>query len=201
MIGSMTTNLFPAGLRAVLVACGVAFLLGVAGPARAGSAQPAIGPTGVIVTSQFGGQIFGFDIDQGSNLGILCESTTLGNNKMHAAVETFDQTTGAIVKVVRETTGRDDFIALGVVGRSVGLVEREHIVGFLDVQRSFNVLNPLRRSRFTGAWTPPVGTDHLVSQVSRNQGVDNVAVYAMDVSGAFRPTVLVPMSRRTRSGR
>lgn len=152
-------------------------------------ANPAIGPTGVIVQSQFGGQIFGFDIDQASNEGILCEAQTLENGRTHAAVETFSQTTGAIIRVVRETEGRDDFLTLGVVGNSVGLVEREHIVSFLNVVRSFQVLDPLRRNRFTGAWTPPVGTDHLVSQVSRNQGIDNVAVYAMDISGNFQPIV------------
>ena len=157
--------------------------------ARAETAQPAIGPTGVIVTSQFGGQIFGFDIDQASNQGLLCEAQTLANGRTLAAVETFDQTTGAILRVVRQAQGRDDFVTLGVVGRSVGLVEREHVAGFLDVERSFQVINPLRRSRFTGIWTPPVGTDHLVSQVSRNQGIDNVAVYAMDISGRFQPTV------------
>jgi hypothetical protein len=151
--------------------------------------QPSTGPTGVIVQSQFGGQIFGFDIDQASNEGILCEAQTLENGRTHAAIETFDQTTGAIIRVVKETQSRDDFITLGVVGNSVGLVEREHIVSFLNVVRSFSVLDPLRRNRITGAWTPPIGNDHLVSMVSRNQGVDNVAVYTMDVSGQFKPTV------------
>ena len=59
-------------------------------------ANPAIGPTGVIVQSQFGGQIFGFDIDQASNEGILCEAQTLENGRTHAAVETFSQTTGRL---------------------------------------------------------------------------------------------------------
>src|SRR4030095_10063409 len=35
--------------------------------------NPDVGPTGVIVQTQFGGQIFGFDIEQASNEGILCE--------------------------------------------------------------------------------------------------------------------------------
>jgi hypothetical protein len=91
--------------------------------------------------------------------------------------------------VVRETQGRDDFITLGVVGHSVGLVERKHIVSFLNVVRSFQVLDPLRCNRFTGTWIPPVGTDHLVSMVSRTQGIDNVAVYGMDISGNFKPIV------------
>ena len=100
-----------------------------------------------------------------------------------------NQTTGAIVKVVRQTQTRDDFATLGVVGNSVGLVEREHSTGGSKVLRTFATLDPLRHNRITGEWTPPVGTDHLVSQVSRNQGVANVAVYAIDLSSRFQPTV------------
>ena len=182
----------PAGMKSncfcpAVVALGVV-TLGV-GQAQAASGQPAIGPTGVIVQSQFGGQIFGFDIDQAGNEGILCEAQTLDNGRTHAAIETFDQTTGAIVKVIQETQTHDDYVTLGVVGNSVGLVEREHSTGHLNVVRTFSTLNPLRRNRISGMWAPPVGTDHLVSQVSRSQGVPNVAVYALDISGHFRPTL------------
>jgi hypothetical protein len=170
-----------------LLALGLMALL--VGQAPAAPGEPAIGPTGVIVQSQFGGQIFGFDIDQAGNEGILCESQILDNGRIHAAIETFDQTTGAIVKVIQETQTHDDYVTLGVVGNSVGLVEREHSTGHLNVVRTFSTLNPLRRNRISGTWTPPVGTDHLVSQVSRNQGVPNVAVYALDLSGRFRPTL------------
>ncbi len=75
------------------------------------------------------------------------------------------------------------------MGNSVGLVEREHSTGGLKVIRTFATLDPLRHNRITGEWTPPVGTDHLVSQVSRNQGIANVAVYAIDLSSRFQPTV------------
>src|SRR4029453_566454 len=83
----------------------------------------------------------------------------------------------------------DDFITLGVVGNSVGLVEREHSTGVLKVIRAFSTLDPLRRNRLTGEGTPPLGTDHLVTQVSRPQGTPNVAVYALDLSSPFRPTL------------
>ena len=124
-----------------------------------------------------------------------------GMDKVLAAVETFDQTTGAIIRTIAKTQSRDDFLTLGVVGNSVGLVEREHVVGLFSVIRTFSVLNPLSRNKITGAWTPPVGTDHLVSEVSRNQGTANVAIFAEDISSNFRPTVLVRMSPRTPSAR
>jgi hypothetical protein len=163
------------------------FLLAVC--LASGADQPAIGPTGVIVQSRFGGQIFGFDIDQESNEGILCEAHTVSGNKVLAAVETFDQTTGEIIRVMRKQRSHDDFITLGVVGHSVGLVEWEHVISFLNIERSFLVFDPLSGNRLTGRWIPPIDRKHLISAVSRNQGIDNVAVYAEDISGNFIPVV------------
>jgi hypothetical protein len=144
---------------------------------------------GVIVQDRFGGQILGFDIDQASDEGVLTEYQDLDNGTVLAAIETFSQTTGRILRVAVKTQKHDDFVTLGVVGSSVGLVEREHPVSLFHVVRSFLLLNPLSSNQITGTWTPPVGTDHLVSLVSRNQGTSNNAVWTMDVSGNFRPTV------------
>ena len=44
------------------------------------------GPTGVIVHSQFGGQIFGFDIDQNGTEGLLTEAKTVSGGRVVAAV-------------------------------------------------------------------------------------------------------------------
>ena len=152
--------------------------------------NPAAGTAdSVIVQDRFGGQILGFDIDQAGDEGVLCEYHDLDNGNVMAAVETFSQRTGRIIRVIAKTQKHDDFVTLGVVGNSVGLVEREHEVSFLNIVRRFSTLNPLSGNQVTGAWTPPVGTDHLVSLVSRNQGIPNNAVWAEDVSSNFRPTV------------
>lgn len=145
--------------------------------------------TKVIVHSKFGGQIFGFDIDQNGTEGLLSEAQDLSNGNVLAAVETFDQTTGKILKVLTKTETMDDFITLGVVGTSVGLVEHEHVVKELDVVRTFEVFNPLSGNKFTGLWTPPLGKQHLLSEVSRNQGVTNNAVFALDNSDNFIPYI------------
>jgi hypothetical protein len=94
------------------------------------SLPKAIGPGATIVHSKFGGQIFGFDIDQNGTEGVLSEAQDLGGQKVLAAVETFDQVTGKILKVVKKLETKDDFLTLGIVGTSVGLVEREHVQGF-----------------------------------------------------------------------
>jgi hypothetical protein len=152
--------------------------------------NPTAGPAGsVIVQDRFGGQILGFDIDQASDEGVLSEYRDLRNGNVLAAVETFSQTTGQIIRIIARTQTQDDFVTLGVVGNSVGLVEREHPVSLRHVVRTFALLNPLNLNQVTGRWTPPVGTDHLVSLVSRNQGTSTNAVWAIDVSGNFRPTV------------
>src|SRR2546430_14385156 len=152
--------------------------------------NPAAGPTGsVIVQDRFGGQMLGFDIDQASDEGVLSEYRDLNSGNVLAAVETFSQTKGQIIKVIVRTHTHDDFVTLGVVGNSVGLVEREHPVSLRHVVRSFLLLNPLSLNQVTGRWTPPVGTDHLVSLVSRNQGSSTNGVWAIDVSSNFRPTV------------
>ncbi|HEY4256578.1 MAG TPA: hypothetical protein VGM66_05130 [Candidatus Udaeobacter sp.] len=132
------------------------------------SARPA---GSVIVQDKFGGQILGFDTDQASDEGVLSEYRDLGNGNVLAAVETLSQTTGQIIKGIVKTHKRDDFVTLGVVGNSVGLVEREHPLGLRNVVRTFLLLNPLSLNQVTGAWTPPVGTDHLVSLVSRTRAL------------------------------
>ncbi len=152
------------------------------------------GPTGVLVHSQFGGQVFGFDIDQNGTEGLLAEAKSLSNGIVLAAVETFDQASGRILHVVELTQpshSQDDFITLGVVGNSVGLVEHENVANGFVTTRTFNVLNPLSSNRLTGTWTPPIGTQHIImpTGVSRSQGVPNVAVFAYDNSDNFIPYV------------
>jgi len=80
---------------------------------------------------------------------------------------------------------------MGVVGNSVGLIEREHVEGGFVVKRIFRTLNPLDSNKFTGLWTPPIGSQHIImpTGVSRSQGVPNVAVFAYDNSNNFIPYV------------
>jgi hypothetical protein len=151
--------------------------------------NPAAGAGKIIVHSKFGGQIFGWDIDQTGTEGVLSEAVTLSNGNILAAVETFDQTSGKILSVVSKTETQDDFVTEGVVGASAGLVEHEHEISFLHVQRTFDVINPLSTNKFTGKWTPPIGTEHLISEVSRTQGTANNAIFAYDNSGNFIPWV------------
>jgi hypothetical protein len=167
-----------------LFLCSILLLIAIAASAQGIGGK-------VIVHSKFGGQIFGFDIDQNGTEGVLSEAQTLNNGLVLAAVETFDQKTGQIVSVVAMTETSDDFVTMGVVGNSVGLIEHEIETSLYRVTRSFQVINPLSANQFTGTWTPPIGSQHIIMPggVSRSQGVPNVAVFAYDNSGHFIPYV------------
>jgi hypothetical protein len=152
-----------------------------------------IGPGKIVVHSKFGGQIFGFDVDQSGTEGLLSESQLLSNGNILAAVETFDQKTGKILKVITKTETQDDDITLGVLGKSVGLIEHEHPISIGHIHRSFRMVNPLAANKFTGVWTPPIGSKHIITgidgSISRTQGGANVVAWAADFSGNFTPWV------------
>lgn len=147
----------------------------LSGPIAA-AAQSPVGAGSTIVHSRFGGQIFGFDIDQNGTEGVLSESQTVGANKFLVAVETFDQASGKILNVISRLESKDDFLTLGIVGASVGLVEREHVQDIYVVKRIYEELNPLAANKFTGTWTPPLTAEDIIIGVSRNQGVPTTAV-------------------------
>ncbi|MGC9951900.1 MAG: hypothetical protein ABSF64_36615 [Bryobacteraceae bacterium] len=153
--------------------------------------NPSAGPGPVLVHTKFGGQIFGFDIDRDGTEGVLSEARNLSSGKVLAAVETFDQATGQILQVVAKTETGDNFVTMGVVGNSVGLVELEVVQGIYVVKRTFPTLNPLDGNKFTGVWTPPIGSQHIIMPggVAESQGVPNVAVFAYDNSENFIPYV------------
>lgn len=172
----------------------LACLIQVTVPTRS-EAQSAIevkpvGPGKILVHSKFGGQIFGFDIDQNGTEGVLSESQLLSNGNDLAAVETFDQATGKILKVVSAIQSADDYLTLGITAGSVGLVEREHVQGIYVVKRYYGELNPLSGNKFTKLWTPPLTGDDIIIGISRNQNSSTTAVlYFQNTGNDFNSSV------------
>ena len=157
-----------------------------------GSDSAGIAPrvSSIIVEGRFGGRIFGFDIDANGIEGLLSEAVVRDDGTILAAVETFNTRTGEIIRVVEQVeSDGDDFITLGIIGGHIGLVEREHEVAFLDVERTFPYLDPLSGNVLNGRWTPPIDDDHLIRAISRTQDSRTVAVYAYDNSENFEPYV------------
>lgn len=167
---------------AAIMFLGVTSIIATTAVAQANHQLP-IGPGSTIVKSQFGGQIFGFDIDQNGTEGLLSEAQDLGGGSVLAAVETFDQATGKILKVVKKLETKDDFLTLGVAGKSVGLFELEHVKGIFVDKRIYGELNPLSSNTITTLWEPPLTASDIIMGVSRNQSSPITAVLAFENGG------------------
>jgi hypothetical protein len=124
-----------------------------------------------VLSSAYGGQILGFDIDQDGTDGLLTESLTLGN-KLKSAIETFDIKTAKITKIVKVMVSppNDDFVTFGIVGEDVGFVDEQR-VSFDDISRDdvFFLLNPVKNEKITGRWKPPHVADSVLYQQAENQ--------------------------------
>ena len=116
------------------------------------------------VHTALGGFILGYDIDPDGTEGLLSEALTLADGRHDIAIETFDQATGAIVRVLRqEADSRNDYLTLGVFGHA-GLGEFEHVSRQVVDRRSYALVDPVAGNRFTGRWTPPFqGAEDLVT--------------------------------------
>jgi hypothetical protein len=156
----------------------------VAAPAQASGNAPA-GPGNVTVHSALGGFILGYDIDQTGTEGILSEAFALPGGKANVAVETFDQKTGKLVKILQQQANtKNDFVTLGIFGNSVGLTEFEHVTNLFVDKRLYGLSNPLASNKITGKWTPPFqAANNIISSMSASQGVTNAAVLGFKNNG------------------
>ena len=176
--------------RPVVFVCLFGSFVGAADVSFAGEFQPNpnAGPGDVIVRGKLGGLIFGFEIDPNGTEGLLSEAVLNNDGTVSARVETFNQATGKIIRVLAKTESQDDFIALDVAG-SVGLIEREHVKGIFNIRRTFHIIDPLSGDKINGDWTPPINSKQIVNQVKAAlDGSPNVAVYALSVSSNVNPS-------------
>lgn len=163
-------------------------------PARAAAAtafqaNPDAGMGDVIVRGKLGGLIFGFEVDPDGTEGLLSEAVLNSDGTVTATVETFNQATGRIIRILSKTNTQDDFIAWTVAG-SIGLFGQEHVKGLLDVKRTFHVIDPLTGNQVTGNWASPINHKQIVNQVKPAfDGSPNVVVYALSVSTSLNPLV------------
>ena len=144
-----------------------------AAAAGRGFTGPALKTVGsVTVHPKFGGQILGYDIDQNGTEGVLSEYVNLSGGKVLSATETFDQSTGAILKVVAKTQTNDDFVTQGIVGNRVGLILHQHAGA-----NHFLTMNPIDTNQFTGRWTPTTMPGYQIEAIASSQGLRATAAY------------------------
>jgi hypothetical protein len=162
----------------------VVVLLGLLWVASAAAQDPRPGPGKAVVHTAHGGFILGYDIDQTGTEGVLSEALTLGNGNHDVAVETFDQKTGKITKVViQQNDSKNDFVTFGIVGSHVGLVEYERVKKLFVEKRAYRVMNPISGRRFSGPWTPPLTKNDIIIGVTPSQGASTTAFLAFENGG------------------
>ena len=138
----------------------------------AAAQEPGVGPGKVVVHTAFGGVIFGYDVERNGTEGVLAEG--LGSA---VAVETFDQATGKILKVVtQQKNTNNDFAALGIFGSNVGLFEEEISPGRFVSKRIYRTMNPINGGKVTGKWTPPFTKNNIITSMPFSQGSSTAPV-------------------------
>ena len=148
------------------------------------------GKLGKVLTSAYGGQIFGFDVNQNGDDGIIDDAVSLSNGGLKSAIETFDITTGKITKIVKtlvSKTSNDELVTFGIGGNDVGLVDEERATIKNDhVTRNdlFYLLNPVSGQQITGPWTLPDSKNALLWQLAQNQTTSTQLAVVYRFSGS-----------------
>ncbi|HEX4080864.1 MAG TPA: hypothetical protein VHX61_18535 [Rhizomicrobium sp.] len=127
---------------------------------------------GQVLTSEDGEQIFGFDIDQSGDDGVLATAND---------VETFDQNTGKIKRAFgKALPPESDYVVNGIAGGDVALIEVEKVPqGKLFAHRHYEVINPVAGAdRFTGTWTPPL-KGLIAQQMANDQNTQTSLLFAL----------------------
>lgn len=138
---------------------------------------------GHVLTSQDGTQIFGFDIDQNGEDGVLATASS---------VETFAEDSGKITAGVSVPKGQGNtYGADAIFAKDVGLIT--HYVqpkGSIYAIRLYDVMNPVTDRKITGHWTPPI-KDESVLEVAENQATTTALLFAIELKHNDVPDLIV----------
>ncbi|HEY1882256.1 MAG TPA: hypothetical protein VGG51_04355 [Candidatus Cybelea sp.] len=140
-------------------------------PTLRGNPAGHTGGLGKVLSSAYGGQILGFDIDQHGTDGLLSEARAQGS-KLKSAIETFDLKSGKITKIVKtlNSSPNEDFETFGIVGDDVGFVDEQRVrLNNISRNDKFFLLNPVKGKKITGRWNPPRVQDSVLYQQAANQ--------------------------------
>jgi hypothetical protein len=180
--------------NSLMVALLLSSALGFAGPTAAKQADQhhPVG-LGKVLTTKDGGQIFGFDIDQDGDDGVLASAQTIDSQgDVRVSVETFNQDTGKITKSFAKYEGmRHEYSLDGIFAGDVALVT--HYItpkGTIYPKRRYEVMNPVTAQQFTGAWTPPIKSVDVV-MAAPNQATSQSVLFIIELKNQDKPDLLV----------
>lgn len=146
------------------------------------------GALGPVVTSEFGGQIFGWDIDQNGNDGLLTETAFETSGKVINAIETFDQSTGQIVKIVlknERASANVEPVTGAIAGGDVGIVDVERLRADFKRDDYFDLINPVSGNTITGQTQPPGALGVVPSFVTNNQASSSQVMMFYHLKNGF----------------
>jgi hypothetical protein len=151
-----------------------------------------LAPTGKILTTADGGEIFGFDIDQSGTDGVLASARTINSSSVNRiSVETFDQTSGKITKSFAVARTKSDYVLDGIFGGDIALVDHEVVPRHsIYAIRHYLTMDPVTSQQFTGNWTPPI-KDISVLLTAENQATSTSVVYAIELKNGDAPILVV----------
>lgn len=147
---------------------------------------------GPVLTTSDGGQIFGFDVNQKGNDGVLASASG-----SQISVQTFNATSGKITKTLAIKTGHpvakgDDYVADGIFAGDVALLDfqRAGKPGISPAHDLYRLMNPVTGKKFTGRWNPTI-TLFNITQWAVNQDTSTSVVYGYRRVGSDLPLLVV----------
>jgi hypothetical protein len=146
-------------------------------PQSAHAQAPRAAGLGPIVQPKVPGEILGFDIDQHGNDGFFANYQAHQSGDTYS-VETFNQRTGKITKVVIQ--GKRSYAAYAIITQDVGV---------LNGNGAYKLMNPVKGGKINGSWTPPM--KFILTQIAENQQTSTQLMLGYDASKPSQPTTLI----------
>lgn len=190
--------------RALPAICATALLAGCQGGAAqqagmeagllpaAGTARMRSPKLGKVLTTSDGGQIFGFDVNQKGNDGVLASASG-----SEISVQTFNTTTGKVTATIGVKSGHpvakgDDYVADGIFAGDVGLVDfqRAGKPGVTPAHDFYHVLNPVSGKKLNARWKPTLKLFNVL-EWAVNQDTNTSVVFGYQREGSDLPVLVV----------
>jgi hypothetical protein len=165
--------------------------LAIAGGVRNAAAAPHTVGLGTVLSTKDGGEIYGFDVDQNGNDGVLASAGYQGNSFV-VSVETFDIGSARIAKsFASRNSARNSWSVDGIFLGDAGLVTHYIIPkGQIYARRQYELMNPVTAKKFTGRWSPPVKNVDI-RLVAENQATSTGVVFVIELKNQDRPDLIV----------
>lgn len=147
---------------------------------------------GRVLTTRSDGQIFGFDINQDGDDGVLASSRDAPGGRRLATIETFDQDTGRITEsVVREIGTIHEYGIDGIFAGDVALLTHYATPpGSIFAKRFYQTMNPVAAGQVNGTWRPPL-KDIDVLMASTDQSAAETVLFVVELKRGDRPSLVV----------